>query len=333
MKKLGFLVLFLVIKITAIWAQDPQFSQFLASPTLLNPAFTGSEHQHRVGIHYRNQWPEIKKAFVSYVASYDTYISDMNSGVGFRISYDRAGSGALSFVDAAGSFAYEFKLNDNWSVRPGVNVGIYRRYVDYSRLVFSDQLVRGSTDRNSVDYSEENSKVFFNVDAGGLLYNKHFWLGFSSRHVNSPSESLLTINRAELPSKMSLHGGARLVLDRTRKGAINRALWFAFQAKDQNISRQLDVGVYTEFHPVTFGLWYRGIDLGKSDIPAYSPQDALVISLGVEYLQVRVGYSYDITISGLTGYSGGTHEVSINIVWPDDINGKGKRETIPCPKL
>ena len=330
-KQLLFFIAF--ISLLKLGAQDPQFSQFLASPTLLNPAFTGAEHQHRVGLHYRNQWPEIKKAFVSYVASYDTFIDDWNSGVGFRISYDKSGSGALSFVDAAGSFAYEFKLSQNWNIRPGVNVGVYRRFVDFSRLVFSDQLIRSGSNRNSIDFSEENTKVFFNVDGGLLLYNKHFWFGFSQRHLNSPNEALITLDKAELPSKLSIHGGARLVLSKTRKDEIKRAMWFAFQAKDQNISRQLDLGIYTEFHPVTFGLWYRGIDLGKSDIPSYSNQDALVLSLGVEYFQLRFGYSYDITISGLTGYTGGTHEVSINIIWPDDINGKGKRETIPCPTL
>ncbi|MES1226414.1 MAG: type IX secretion system membrane protein PorP/SprF, partial [Bacteroidota bacterium] len=45
---------------TAALAQDPNFSQFFASPLTLNPALTGKfDGVYRVAGNYRNQWPTI----------------------------------------------------------------------------------------------------------------------------------------------------------------------------------------------------------------------------------------------------------------------------------
>ena len=50
-----------------IRAQDPAFSQFFASPLTLNPALTGKfSGVVRVAGNYRDQWPQINNASVSY---------------------------------------------------------------------------------------------------------------------------------------------------------------------------------------------------------------------------------------------------------------------------
>ena len=56
------LVVFFVVGLNKTLAQDPQFSQFYAAPLYLNPAFAGSAQEARVGINYRNQWPQIDDA-------------------------------------------------------------------------------------------------------------------------------------------------------------------------------------------------------------------------------------------------------------------------------
>ena len=56
----------------ALNAQDPNFSQFFASPLSLNPALTGKfDGSFRVAGNYRNQWPTINNAFVTKTASID----------------------------------------------------------------------------------------------------------------------------------------------------------------------------------------------------------------------------------------------------------------------
>ena len=60
MKKFISTLAFLVCMASVASAQDPNFSQFFASPLTLNPALTGKfDGVYRIAGNYRNQWPTI----------------------------------------------------------------------------------------------------------------------------------------------------------------------------------------------------------------------------------------------------------------------------------
>ena len=90
-------------------AQDAQFTQFYAAPMYLNPAFTGVTYEHRFVANYRNQWPGIKRAYQTYMASYDYNMSDINSGIGITVMQDRAGTAGLTHTQFGTNYAYHFK--------------------------------------------------------------------------------------------------------------------------------------------------------------------------------------------------------------------------------
>ena len=87
--------LLLGVSITAS-AQDPQFTQFYANPMYLNPAFAGSARCPRVAINYRNQWPALKKTYITTSASYDQHFDMLNGGVGLMVMNDKAGEGTIA---------------------------------------------------------------------------------------------------------------------------------------------------------------------------------------------------------------------------------------------
>jgi hypothetical protein len=60
--------------------------------------------------------------------------------------------------------------------------------------------------------------------------------------------------------------------------------------------------------------------------------DAVLIVLGYESNGVRVGYSYDYTISELSGLSGGAHEISVTMQLACRDKRK-KLNAIKCPKF
>ncbi len=75
MKKLLLTVTICGALVSEASAQDPNFSQFFASPLTLNPALTGKfDGVYRVAGNYRNQWPTIYNAFTTYTASFDAGI-------------------------------------------------------------------------------------------------------------------------------------------------------------------------------------------------------------------------------------------------------------------
>lgn len=125
--KLLFTVLASFVLIGDAVAQDPQFSQFYANPLYLNPAFAGTARCPRLAMNYRNQWPGIPGNFVTYSASYDQHVDNMNGGLGVLVMNDRAGAGALTTTGASGIYSYQFSVNRFFSIRAGVQAGYYQK--------------------------------------------------------------------------------------------------------------------------------------------------------------------------------------------------------------
>ena len=121
-------------------AQDPQFTQFYASPMYLNPAFTGVTTEHRFVANYRNQWPGVSKAYQTSMASYDYNLSDLSSGVGLTVMQDKAGTAGLTHTQIGASYAYHFKISKFTEIRMGANVNYNMKRLDFSKLKFNDQI-------------------------------------------------------------------------------------------------------------------------------------------------------------------------------------------------
>lgn len=328
MKRMLVISVFLLSTIM-VFGQEVQFSQFYTQVLNLNPAFAGATPQYRASAGYRNQWPELPQAFVSYTASFDAYVPELNSGFGITMLRDRAGVGALSQTRVNLSYAYSIQLNKNITARPAISFGYYQRGVDSDRLIFGDQLVRG-TSRSTVEQLERQ-KGFFDASAGGLIYSKNIWVGFSALHLNKPNESLLG-DISSLPTFYSLHFGGRIVIEKDRFDVVEKAFWLAVNMKAQNESVQTDVGVYAEFSPIVFGLWYRGIDWQKKNDDAfYNTRDAIIPLVGIKLEGFSVAYSYDITISDISGATGGAHEIGLVYEFIDPRPKKRKYRIVPCP--
>ena len=104
----------------SVHGQDPNFSQFFASPLTLNPALTGKfDGDFRLAGNYRNQWPTINNAFTTETVSFDagilkTKIPDFDQfGVGVMAFSDKSGDGVLQNNYMAVSTAYHKALDEN----------------------------------------------------------------------------------------------------------------------------------------------------------------------------------------------------------------------------
>ena len=129
-------------------AQDPNFSQFFASPLTLNPALTGKfDGVFRIAGNYRNQWPTIQNAFVTKTVSVDfgllkNRLSDIDQlGVGVLAVTDRAGDGVLVTNYAGLSLAYHKGLDEDGFHQIGAGFqGTYiNKRLDVGKVYFADQ--------------------------------------------------------------------------------------------------------------------------------------------------------------------------------------------------
>ncbi|MEZ4758350.1 MAG: type IX secretion system membrane protein PorP/SprF [Flavobacteriales bacterium] len=314
-------------------AQDAHFTQFYATPTYLNPAFAGTTLQTRFGAIYRDQWPSIPGSFVTYNFAFDHYLSDLNSGVGLIMMHDRAGSGALRYTSVTGQYAYEIELKRKVFIRPALQIGWVSHAVDYSRLVFGDQLVRGG-DVATYENLDGRSVNYTNMGTGVLFFTPRMWLGMALDHLNEPNQSLLS-GESRLPRKFSMHGGYRFNIRTAVIKDHPQSVVAAFNYRAQEKYDQLDLGAYYEREPFFAGLWYRGLPLLKAYRSGYQNNDAIAILAGVMVNDLRIGYSYDLTISRLAGYTAGSHELSLVYELADRRKKKAmsKRRVVPCAKF
>lgn len=339
-----FVVLMLALE-SAVTAQDPQFSQFYAAPLYLNPAMAGSTGQARAGINYRNQWPAIDANFTTLSAFFDYYIEDYRSSVGAIITRDQEGLAGLQSLSLGLQYAYEIEFTKNLGFRPGVQIGIYNRDVNFNKLTFGDQFDPNTGDfinqPTAETFNTQTAKTFVDISLGGVLFTKTAWLGFAANHLNQPNQSLIG-ETSRLPIKFSAHGGLRFPLrggsSRNRlygEHKPERSISPAVQYRHQGQFDQMDVGLYFTFEPLVLGAWYRGIPF--KNLNGFVNNESLVLLLGFTKIgakdAINIGYSFDYTISKLGPGSGGAHEFSLVYTWPMRNPRKPPRDKliIPCP--
>lgn len=304
-------------------AQDPHFSQFYANPLYLNPAFAGSNICPRVTVNYRNQWPAISGAYVTYNAGYDQYFDAISGGVGLLATTDRSGEGVMNSSHFSFMYSYHLQVSRKFSINAGLQASYFQKSVDWTKLTFGDQIdpkwgFVNQTQESRGEY--ESSGPDFS--AGILGYGENMYFGFSAHHLTEPNEGFK--NYSELPMKYTAHAGFMINLagrghQNHRPGDPKLSPNVLYQQQGQ--FHQINYGMYLNMKPIIAGLWFRQFFEGS---------DALIVLAGFEYKKYKFGYSYDITVSQLSNASGGAHEISMGL----KFNCPPKREklrAIECP--
>lgn len=320
-----------------VMAQDPNFSQFFASPLTMNPAMTGKfDGVFRFAANYRNQWPTINNAYTTMTASLDMGIlkdrvPDFDQfGVGVMAYSDKAGDGALNSTYLGLSVAYHKALDENGYHQLGAGFqGTYmNKRLNTSKLTFEDQLTPfGFTGVTGESFSSRQVNLnYFDLNAG-FIYNgstngyNNFYLGASMYHINRPKESFQKGDFV-LNSRVTLQAGARIPVG--TYNSLHIAANHSMQAKAYNtmLGGAFSLNVNNdEDNPTNFylGTWYRF-------------KDALIPYVGLEFGEWHFGASYDVNTSSLKAASNSRGGVEISLIYikkPTDPNAK----KLNCPKF
>jgi len=338
MKKILSTLAACVILVSVSRAQDPNFSQFFASPLTLNPALTGKfDGVFRVAGNYRNQWPTINNAFQTKTVSVDfgalkNRLADIDQlGIGVMGMTDRAGDGVLVTNSAALSFAYHKGLDENGYHQIGAGFqGTYtNKRLDVTKVVFEDELtplgfVPGTTSeffahkQINVTYFDLNAGILYNGTTNG--YN-NFYIGASMYHINRPKESFQG-GQFLLAARTTLQAGGKIPLG--SYNYVHFAANHSMQAKAHNtmVGGAFSYNVnHSEIDPVNIyiGSWYRF-------------NDAAIPYIGLEFKGMHIGASYDANTSSLKPASntrGGMELSLIYIKQPSDPDAK----KLNCPRF
>jgi type IX secretion system PorP/SprF family membrane protein len=329
----SFLVTFIC---SSLFAQDPHFSQYFASPLTLNPAYTGKFNgAFRITANQKNQWPGINNAFTTSTASYDFSILDNRIGyfdtwgVGILAVNDRTGDNFIKNNYYSLSTAYSKALDEDG--RNQITLGFQgthaQKKLDISNADFEDELNQDGFTGSTSEFFGPNpiSVNYFNLNVG-LLYTtstndeNSFYVGSSVYHINKPNDSFRGGNRFLSP-RVTIHGGLYLPLGSytTFNGS--------FILQEQSKAREFVGGAAFSYNlnqdfenptELSTGTWIR---VG----------DAIIPYLGIETKGIRVGCSYDINISSLKPASLGRGGLEISISYIAKFKDPFKKK-INCPK-
>jgi type IX secretion system PorP/SprF family membrane protein len=336
MRKLFCSLLFSIILLTAS-AQDPNFSQFFASPMTLNPAMTGKfSGDFRIAGNYRNQWPTINNAFTTYTVSADFGVLKNNIpeidqfGAGVMGFSDQSGNGILKNNYLGVSTAYHKGLDENGFNQIGVGFqGTFvNKRLDITNLKFEDQLTSlgftgvtsevFSANQISLSYFDLNAGILFNGTSNG---DNNYYAGVSMYHINRPKETFQG-GQFFIPARVTFQAGGMLPV-----GEYDGVHFSANHSRQANATNTVIGGAYMlnlnadNYSPTNLyvGSWFR---FG----------DAIIPYVGLEFGEFRIGTTYDVNVSSLKPASnmrGGAEISLIYVKQPRDPNAK----KLLCPKF
>jgi type IX secretion system PorP/SprF family membrane protein len=314
MKKLVYILLFVIIGQISFAQQLPLYSQYLYNKFLINPAVAGSDGYTSLNLTARKQWvglPGSPQTFsfsvqtrilkhrlsVETTKRNETYLRPENDGkIGLGASVFSNQSGLIQRTGFQVSYAYHIWLQRMTQLSLGLSfTGTYFR-INEKELLLEDQ--------NDPLLNDNLRRGIFIPDAsfGVYVLNHLFNMGFSVNQLFAASAKIG--NTAYSNYKLYRH-------------------YYIFGSynfeKGKNIELRPNVLIMLseQQNPVVSPL----VEFGMSFIYnqsfwaglSYRTSGAIISNVGVKYQNVFIGYAFDFTLQEIQRITYGTHE--LNIAW------------------
>jgi type IX secretion system PorP/SprF family membrane protein len=293
---------------TAFAQQDPQFTQFMHVKQAYNPGYVGTSDAICFGAMYRQQWVSFPGAPKTGLFAFDMPVAALHGGVGFYFANDQLGNDNTNMARLAYAFHVPLGASGTGKLSFGLDGGILQKRIN-GTWVPPQTLNDPSIPNNQATGAPALNKL--SPDLGfGIYYTipNKMYVGVSMTHLGAQDLKGATQGVTLVP----YNPGYKLQFDIARhyyviagytfkldEGAYHK-LTPNIKVKSDGSSTQLDVNLTYMYNNM---IW-----LGAS----YRLQDAVAPMIGyVAPFGLKVGYSYDVTMSKLNGYSSGTHEIML----------------------
>lgn len=330
--------LFLIVLVIGfgVNAQEVHFTQFQLSPLTLNPALTGAFHgTFRLGGIYRDQaWAVTNDRYITPSAYVDMPlmkgVKDNDwIGLGLGFYHDRAGVEDLMTNKSMASLSYHLGLdknNDN-VLSFGIQMAyMQRRIANFGSLRFEDGILSGGTtdeDANKINPKGET----FQDWAAGIVFTSYLndisslRAGFSMNHINRKNQGLYTsVDRLQF----LYIGFAQLDYDVTDRITLKPAMFYERKGKNDEFGVQAMGSL----------LFQEDKDIWINAGLGFRYGDALELLTGADVGPVRVGVSYDLTVSGLRRANNSFGAFELGLSYIAKIYKKPKVDpVIFCPRF
>jgi len=293
---IAFLLLGVISTKQSLAQSEPMFSQYTFNEIFINPAYAGSHEALSFSSVYRKQWVNIEGAPTTKTFTAHSHLFKSKVGLGITAYQDQIGVAAQTGFFA--NYAFRIRLN-----KGTLSLGMLGGYSGYQERLTEIK----TTESGDARFSSNTPMVFApNFGFGTYYYTKRFYFGIS---VPRMITNKLIINQYSQVERVdgSLNTDALhyfvatgFVFDvnplvKLRPSMMIKAVLNAPIEYDANLSALLYTALWV-------GVGYRSGD-------SWNILTAMQVNN-----QLRIGYSYDYTITKLKDFAGGSHEFSMNYV-------------------
>lgn len=351
--RLRFFIVLLVTCFSTVLAfsQDPSFSQVENTRFYVHSSDTYLRSGIELQAAFRSQWNRIPGAFNTSFLSVFYQHEKMRTGFGFKYMSDKEGIGALRTDDI--KLVTRYNILPVVSNRPralyvSIEAGYIRKSIDWSRLVFSDQIdpVWGIYQGSSIQPPDRINSGFFDATFSTTFRDKirinqinyPYSISASWRHMAfEKDESLMKIG-TRLPGIFTATFSGIIAPSKFyRIPLLKPVIRYEHQFNLKRIVFGSLIGIVNDEHQETIysGLYY------SSQFNPFTPlnTNGLVFMVGYEKVINRTlmsfAYSYDLNNGGLgAAGSSGSHELTLNIQLSSSNKGFSQPSSIfqKCPE-
>ena len=280
------IILVLVVSFRAKSQQEVQFTHYMYNTLSVNPAYAGSNQLLNVSSLFRQQWIGIEGAPMSQNLFLHTPIINKNVGIGLNFLNDKVGP--INQTSVALDYSYSIKVNK----KARLNIGM-KAMMNY---IQADLIHLKLDEVNDNNFAFNYYKVTPNIGLGLYYHNDNGYVGISTPKI---IETKITKNNTDA-TKLNRHyyiiGGYVFELNNRWK------LKPAFLTKlTQNSPISVDLSLEAYYaNRLSFGIMNRVKD-SYGVLVGYRISD-----------QLKVGMSFDQTISRLQNFNKGTYELFLS---------------------
>lgn len=277
----------------------PQLSQYLAdNPFLISPTYAGIGDHIKIRLNGLTQWVGIEDAPDTQSLAADGRIGN-RSGVGFVLYNDS--NGETKQRGARVSFAHHLTLDkyDDEFLSFGISYNFNQFRIDIENFQNPDP---GVTD--------DRSTTNHNFDVGVLYRYDKFY--FSANASNLLNKDLTKFNPVSEPNALRnyyLYTGYRYTKNKNSKLEIEPSVFFQWFESDGRSVTDLNAKFrFYDFEDYYYvGVTYRFLN-DQIGSPLY-----IAPLIGLKKSNFYFGYSYQIILNEILGFSTGTHVITIGV--------------------
>jgi len=313
-KRLFYIVLFLIAGNITFAQQLPLYSQYLYNKFLINPAVAGSDGYTSLNLTAREQWVGYFGAPKTFSFSWQTRLlkrsftlretrvrkaiyrpkSDGKVGLGGYVFSDR--NGLVQRTGFQASYSYHIWLKNSTQLSMGLAFTGYHFKIDEKEINFEDP--------NDPLLNSDLRRGIFVPDAtfGVYLLNSRYSAGFSADQLFQAAAKIGSdaYTKYKMSRQYYLFGSYNFA----RGNYIELQPSFLFKMSEQ-YKPQADVGLTYIYNQA----FWAGL--------AYRTSGAIIATIGVKYQNLFFGYSFDFTLQEIQRITYGTHEITLAVKFGD----------------